>query len=56
MATIGQMQEFRSESESFAAYVERVQLLFFTANDVGGQQEGGCISDGVRRYYVRVAT
>ena len=31
--TIGQIQEFCPDSESFAAYVERVEL-FFTANDI----------------------
>ena len=38
MATFGQIQEFRPESESFAAYVERVQL-FFTANDIPDEKK-----------------
>ena len=38
MAAFGQVQEFRPESESFAVYVESVQL-FFTANDIPGRKK-----------------
>ena len=36
--TIGQIQEFCPDSESFAAYVERVEL-FFTANDIPAEKK-----------------
>ena len=32
-STIGQIQEFCPDSETFAAYVEQVEV-FFTANDI----------------------
>ena len=36
--SIGQIQEFNHDSESFAAYVERVEL-FFTANDIPAEKK-----------------
>ncbi len=38
MTTIGQIQEFCPKTESFAVYVERVQL-FFTANDIRAKKD-----------------
>ena len=37
-STIGQIQEFCPDSESFAAYVEQVEL-FFTANDIPAEKK-----------------
>ena len=37
-STIGQIQKFCPDSETFAAYVERVEL-FFTANDIPAEKK-----------------
>ena len=52
-STIGQIQEFCPDSESFTAYVERVEL-FFTANDISGREKGTHLSQCCWGYYVRV--
>lgn len=37
MAFLGKMNEFKSDTESFSAHVERVEL-FFEANDIGNDK------------------
>ena len=38
VTTIGQIQEFHPDNESFSSYVERVQLIF-TANDIADDKK-----------------
>ena len=51
--TIGQIQEFHPDSESFAVYVERVEL-FFTTNDIPAEKKVPVFLSVVGGYYVRV--
>ena len=38
MATYGRLREFQSETESIAAYLERVEV-FFSANDIAADKQ-----------------
>ena len=42
MATYNNVQEYKPEAESIAAYLERVEI-FFQANDIAAYKAGACV-------------